>query len=90
MWLEATAHGLAVHPVTPLSLFDLLEDDEGCLSARERHSLRHVAHDLAALFGIGDATPILVVRLHHGSATAPVRAGRRPIREVLATVQEAA
>jgi molybdopterin/thiamine biosynthesis adenylyltransferase len=90
VWLEATARGLAVQPVTPLSLFDLLDDDEGCLSPRERHSLRRIADDLAALFGIGDATPILVVRLHHGSSAVPVRAGRRPIREVLATVREAA
>jgi hypothetical protein len=90
VWLEATAHRLSVHPVTPLSLFDLIEDDEDCLSPADRRSLRHVAHELAALFAIGDAAPILVVRLHHGSAAAPVRAGRRPIHEVLDTAREAA
>jgi molybdopterin/thiamine biosynthesis adenylyltransferase len=90
VWLEATAHGLAVHPVTPLSLFGVQDDDGSCLSSTDRHTLRRIAREVTGLFAIGDASPILVMRLHHGSTVAPVRAGRRPIHEVLHTTREAA
>ena len=90
VWLEATAHGLAVQPVTPLSLFDLHEAGSSCLSPADRRLVRRIARDIAGLFAIGDACPILIMRLHHGSEVAPVRAARRPLPEVLMTALEAA
>ena len=90
VWLEATAHGLGVHPVTPLSLFDVQEANTSCLSAAERRILKRMAREIASLFAIGDACPILIMRLHHGSEAVPVRASRRPVREVLQTAREAA
>jgi hypothetical protein len=90
VWLEATAHGLAVQPVTPLSLFDLHEADTSWLSTTERRALKRLARSIGRLFAIGDACPILILRLHHGSEVAPVRAARRPIRDVLHTALEAA
>jgi nitroreductase len=90
VWLEATAHRLSVHPVTPLSLFDMLNDDQSCLSEADRRAVRHIAREIAGLFAVGDATPILIMRLHHGSAVIPVRAPRRPLHEVLHTVRAAA
>jgi molybdopterin/thiamine biosynthesis adenylyltransferase len=90
VWLEATAHGLAVHPVTPLSLFGVQDDDESCLSSADRHTLCRIARELTSLFAIEDGSPILIMRLHHGSTVAPVRVGRRPIHEILHTTREAA
>ncbi len=56
MWLEATARRLAVQPVTPLTLFG---------PSKERDAW------LAALFDVGDAAPILILRLHRGSGVPP-------------------
>ncbi len=90
VWLEATAHGLAVQPVTPLTLFELHQTGNSCLTAADRRVIKRIARDIAGLFAIRDACPILILRLHHGSEVAPVRAARRPIREVLQTALEAA
>jgi hypothetical protein len=83
LWLEATSLGLAVHPVTPLTLFGLLEHDHGWLSNRERVDLEAVDSELAALFAIGEHVPVIILRLHRASGAVQERSHRRPLDEVL-------
>ncbi len=90
VWLEATAHRLAVHPVTPLSLFGLLDSDGAELSDPHREGLEAIAREIDELFAVGDEAPILIIRLHHGSVIAPVRACRRRLDDVLEMTLEAA
>jgi molybdopterin/thiamine biosynthesis adenylyltransferase len=83
LWLEATSLGLAVHPVTPLTLFGLLEHDQGWLSDRERVDLEAVDSELAALFAMGEQVPVIILRLHRGSGAVQERSHRRSLDEVL-------
>jgi ThiF family len=90
LWLEATTLGLAVHPVTPLTLFGLLDDGAACLSRHERDELKEAADQIAVLFSVGDDVPVLVLRMHRGSAAAHVSGSRLPVHDVLDVREQAA
>ena len=90
MWLEATALQLAVQPVTPLTMFGLLDADSACLSDHEQRDLHGVAGALAELLPTWRGAPIAIIRLHRGSGLAPVAAGRRTVDDVLVTMGETA
>jgi nitroreductase len=78
LWLQATALGLAVQPLSPGTLL-LLDIPERRLASR----LAGLRTRLEALFGVAGATPVALLRL--GRARPPsARAPRRGVGEVLA------
>jgi hypothetical protein len=88
VWLEATAHLVAVQPVTPLTLGGLLKDPGSCLSSADRHRLDDASRGLGAFLGDRDEVPVLVLRLHRGSSVTPTRSRRRAVHDVLTTTEE--
>ncbi len=81
VWVAAEAHGLAVHPVSPVFLFAVTPDDLRTLSERFAGELAALQASFRAAVGLGESDVVaLVLRLSHTDA-APVRSRRRPVEE---------
>ncbi len=83
LWLQATALGLALHPMTAvLYMFDMLRTEAAMIfTEAERVTLRALEERFDCLFP-RSGTPLLLFRI--AQAPAPTtRALRRPIEQVL-------
>ncbi|MDT7742903.1 MAG: hypothetical protein QOE59_1981, partial [Actinomycetota bacterium] len=81
VWVAAEAHGLAVHPMSPVFLFALTPGDLRTLSDRFADELAGLQASFRAAVGLGETDVVaLVLRLSHTAAT-PVRSRRRLVGE---------
>jgi hypothetical protein len=79
VWVEAEAHGLAVHPVSPVFLFAVTPSDLRTLSVRFADDLAELQRSFRVAVGLGETDVVaLVLRLSHTDVT-PVRSRRRPV-----------
>jgi molybdopterin/thiamine biosynthesis adenylyltransferase len=84
LWLEATRHGLAVHPWGSPFLFQRLLEDGASLDGWERAELTRVAGAFRRLVGLDRDRPTLLILRLSRSAPPSTRSLRRPIDDVLA------
>jgi hypothetical protein len=81
VWVEAEAHGLAVHPVSPVFLFATTPGDLRTLSEGFADELAGWQASFRSAVGLADTEVVaLVLRLSHTAST-PVRSRRRPVGE---------
>jgi hypothetical protein len=81
VWVQAEAHGLAVHPVSPVFLYAVTPGDLRTLSERFADELAALRASFRKAVGLGEAEAVaLVLRLSHTDTT-PVRSRRRPVGE---------
>ncbi|GAA4832453.1 Rv1355c family protein [Actinomycetospora corticicola] len=79
VWVAAERSGLAVHPVSPVFLYAVEQDDLRTLSEPFEDALAELRQEFRTAVGVADDEAVaLVLRLSHGGAT-PVRSRRRPV-----------
>ncbi|PVY96900.1 Rv1355c family protein [Actinomycetospora cinnamomea] len=83
VWIGAEAHGLAVHPTSPVFLYAVDPADLTTLSPRYADDLARLRTSFRRVAGLAPREAIaLVLRLSHTEVTAP-RSRRRPLDEIL-------
>ena len=85
VWVTAQGLGLAVHPVSPVFLFAVDDDDLVELSASLAGELGRARRDFRSAAGLESGEQVaLVLRLSHvGGDSPPLRSRRRPVGEIL-------
>lgn len=84
LWLAATAHGLAVHPVSaPILLAHHVRQGKGTgMSTWERSAVIDTLNEVCRAFALTNREPMFMVRLAHAEPPS-VRSLRRPLDTVL-------
>ncbi|PZF84041.1 Rv1355c family protein [Jiangella anatolica] len=86
VWIEAERLGLAVHPMSPVFIYAVDDEDYRELSPRYADRLRRLRHDFAGIVGLGDRHVALVMRIGYAPSVS-VRSRRlsahRTVRDAL-------
>ncbi|HRO39410.1 MAG: Rv1355c family protein [Flavobacteriales bacterium] len=83
VWMLANAEGLSVHPIAaPIFLTHAMQFNPEGLRAHEREELEQLRKEFMALCGLGERTPLFMVRLSPGGQPT-ARSLRLPLQKLM-------